>query len=419
MQGKAIEKVSERILRLPGARSMGVIGDPGCEGLGTYNMKVYAGALEESAKDDFSLIVGDLVPSGNDLYYRVVQELTAALAGNSVYVLRGNHDTGAYAKYFGRKNYALLAESFAVIVLDNAMRTFEDEGLALLSEVLAMEEVRQAVIAFHIPTPNHFIRNCVSEEEFARLKEAYGPYREKVKYLLCGHVHSRFEDTADGIPLICTGGGGAMIEDVSEEIRACDVEHHIVHFYEENGVLRYRFANLGEDCYRRESENGILRERLEDAVRGELMAHLKYMMYADRARRRGLDRIATLFEALAASEYQHARNFYSVLENPGSFKEGAGEFAAGENFEHSRLYPMMAEYAGEQNSPLASQAYTAAAMAEKQHERLLKKAQEDMEGFSEGKIYVCPICGYLMYGEEIPERCPVCGGPSRQYEEFS
>ena len=144
--------------------------------------------------------------------------------------------------------------------------------------------------------------------------------------------------------------------------------------------MLFRSANLGEDCYRRESENSILRERLEDAVRGELMAHLKYMMYADRARRRGLDRIATLFEALAASEYQHARNFYSVLENPGSFKEGAGEFAAGENFEHSRLYPMMAEYAGEQNSPLASQAYTAAAMAEKQHERLLKKAQEDMEG---------------------------------------
>lgn len=51
-----------------------------------------------------------------------------------------------------------------------------------------------------------------------------------MKYFACGHVHSRFEDVVDGIPLICSGGGGAMIEDVSEEIRASDVDYHIVRF---------------------------------------------------------------------------------------------------------------------------------------------------------------------------------------------
>ena len=57
MNNNKIQKVSESIIRLPGVRSIGVIGDPGCEGLGTYNMKVYAGSLEESAKDDITLIV--------------------------------------------------------------------------------------------------------------------------------------------------------------------------------------------------------------------------------------------------------------------------------------------------------------------------------------------------------------------------
>ena len=33
-------------------------------------------------------------------------------------------------------------------------------------------------------------------------------------------------------------------------------------------------------------------------------------------------------------------------------------------------------------------------------------------------FYVCPICGYVMAGNLVPERCPVCGGPSRQYEKF-
>lgn len=418
MNRSRIQKVEDSIVYLPQVTSMGVIGDPGCEGLGTYNMKVYAGALEKSAEDDITLIAGDLVPIGNQHYYEEISDLTEIIAHNDVYVLRGNHDTGDYQDYFGRKNYALLAGDFSVVVLDNAMRTFEQEGLDLLEQVLAMEEVRQVIITFHIPVPNHFIRNSVSEEEFARLREIYVPWKDKVKYLLCGHVHSRFEDVVDGIPLICTGGGGALIEDVSEDIRACDVEHHMVHFYMENGVLSYRFDNLTENSYDKERKNSILKENLEKTVAGELLAHLKYLMFADRARRRGMDKIANLFEALAASEYHHARNFYSVIENPAPYRESVKGFVPGEEFEHQHSYKMMEKYAGEKSAPLTGQAYAGAAAAEKVHAGLLKEAA-DMDHFEKDTIYVCPICGYVMAGEYIPERCPVCGGPKRQYEVFS
>lgn len=417
MNEKKMKKVPERILRLENVHSIGVIGDPGCEGLGTYNMKVFAGALEESGRDDITLVVGDLVPIGSDHYYQVIQNLTEMLAQNPVYSLRGNHDTGAYTEYFGEKNYALLAEHFAVVVLDNALRTYEEEGLALLAEVLAMEEVKQVIIAFHIPVPNHFIQNCVSEEEFSRLRKVYEPWKEKVKYLLCGHVHSRFIDVVDGIPLICTGGGGAMIEDVSKEIRACDVEHHIVHFYERDGALDYRIANLSEDCYGRESENGVLNLKLKDVVQGELMAHFRYLMFADRAERRGLGRIANLFRALAASEYHHARNFYSILERPAAFMESIGTYMPGEAFEYQHLYPMMAAYAAEHQSPLTEQAYQGAAAAEKVHAALLEQAR-DVPGFGEKTVYVCPICGYVMTETSVSERCPVCGGPKKQFEVF-
>lgn len=417
MQKMRIQQISEQIIRLPNVQSMGVIGDPGCEGLGTYNMKVYAGALKETAKDDITLIAGDLVPVGNEFYYRMIREFTETVAENPVYVLRGNHDTGTYTLHFGHKNYALLTERFAVIVLDNALRTFEEEGLSLLSKVLAMEEVTQAVVAFHVPVPNHFIRNSVSQEEFSRLKEAYRPWKDKVKYLLCGHVHSRFEDVVDGIPLICSGGGGAMIEDVSKDIRACDVEHHIVHFYQEQGALQYRIKNLSDNCYPKEGKDSILREKLEETVQGELMAHLKYLMFADRAKRRGMDLAANLFEALAASEYYHARNFYSVLEQPAAFRNSVETFVPGEEFEYTHLYRMMEEYAREHEYPLAAQAYAGAAFAEKTHARLLKEAS-DIENFKENAIYVCPICGCVMTGEEIPGQCPVCGGPKRQFKEF-
>ncbi|MCI6868502.1 MAG: metallophosphoesterase [Lachnospiraceae bacterium] len=417
MNKNRIQKVEQPIIHLPWVNSMGVIGDPGCEGLGTYNMKVYAGTLEKSAEDDITLIAGDLVPTGNEYYYEEISALTEIIAYNDIYVLRGNHDTGAYMDYFGRKNYALLAKEFSVVVLDNAMRKFETEGLELLKQVLEMEHVHRVIIAFHIPVPNHYIRNSVSEEEFERLKEAYTPWKDKVKYLLCGHVHSRFEDIVDDIPLICTGGGGALIEDVSEEIRACDVEHHMVHFFMEEKELKYRFDDLSENAYDKERNVPMLKESLEKTVISELMAHLKYLMLADRAERRGMERISNLFKALAASEYHHARNFYSVIQNRTPFRESAEAFIPVEEFEYQYFYKMMEEYAVKEHAPLTKQAFLGAAAAEKVHAELLKEASA-IEKFDKETVFVCPICGYVMAGDQIPDRCPVCGGPKRQFEVF-
>ena len=66
-----------------------------------------------------------------------------------------------------------------------------------------------------------------------------------------------------------------MIEDVSKDIRACDVEHHVVHFYMEGGVLKHQIADLPEDCYSRERKDTVLRRELEETVQGELLAHFK------------------------------------------------------------------------------------------------------------------------------------------------
>lgn len=208
-----------------------------------------------------------------------------------------------------------------------------------------------------------------------------------------------------------------MIEDVSDEIRACDVEHHMIHFYEKDGKLSYQVNDLSENCYEREQKDQILREKLKETVAGELMAHLRYLMFADRARRRGVHRVANLFEALAASEYYHARNFYSVIERPAAFNRSVETFVPGEEFEYERLYAMMEAYADQGQAPLAKQAFSGAAAAERVHAKLLREA-EDLEGFAKETIYVCPICGYVMAGDSIPDRCPVCGGPSRQYEKF-
>ena len=130
-----------------------------------------------------------------------------------------------------------------------------------------------------------------------------------------------------------------------------------------------------------------------------------------------MEKAANLFEALAASEYHHARNFYSVIENPAPFGESVEKFVPGEEFEYQRFYKMMEEYAEEKEAPLTKQAYAGAAAAEKIHAALLKEA-ENIEEFNRETVYVCPICGFVMTGDHIPDRCPVCGGPKRQYEVF-
>ena len=129
------------------------------------------------------------------------------------------------------------------------------------------------------------------------------------------------------------------------------------------------------------------------------------------------DQQGKVFQALAASEYYHARSFFSVLEQPAPFKDTARGFIPGEAFEYEHLYPMLAAYAQAHGNPLAEQAYLGAARAEKKHAALLERSAEP-DGEKLGPVYVCPICGYIMTGDSIPECCPVCGGPRRQYEAF-
>ena len=97
--------------------------------------------------------------------------------------------------------------------------------------------------------------------------------------------------------------------------------------------------------------------------------------------------------------------------------ESVETYIPGEDFEYEYLYRMLGEYAKNHDSPLAEQAYAGAAMAEKVHAALLNQAS-DVENFAGGAVYVCPICGYVMVGDTVPERCPVCGGPKKQYEVF-
>jgi len=58
----------------------------------------------------------------------------------------------------------------------------------MLKQTLAQADVKNVVIAFHIPLPNHFTKNAVSQEEYAKLQQ---------NYLLC-LPHLRLSDDRSG-----------------------------------------------------------------------------------------------------------------------------------------------------------------------------------------------------------------------------
>lgn len=415
----AIQHVRQAILRRPDISSFAAIGDPGCEGLGTVLMQTYANILKQATQDDMILIVGDLLPAGEERHYRDVSLLTETIANQDVYVLRGNHDTGDYGAMLGRSTYAIMANGFTLIVLDNAFRSFTEESLTLLRQALEEDQTGQVVLAFHVPLPNRHTGNTVSQQEFDRLRQVYEPYRNKIQFFLCAHVHSRFEDVVDGIPMVCTGGGGAIIEDVSEQIRIADVEHHYVRFFLEGGRLHRQIVDLTQPFYHQERENAILTDQLDKTIQNELYAHLNYLSFAERAQKKGCEKTANLFRALADSEYRHARNFFAILHDQAAGLPSPRSFVPGETFEFNHYYPMMQQTAQEERCHLTAQAYANASAAEQIHATLLEEAAGP-EPFDKDTFYVCPDCGFVMDGSSAaPNTCPICGTPRKRFVTYA
>jgi rubrerythrin len=62
-----------------------------------------------------------------------------------------------------------------------------------------------------------------------------------------------------------------------------------------------------------------------------------------------------------------------------------------------------------------------AVMAEAVHAELYKRAlaaAAQGADLTEAKFYLCPVCGYIEFGNP-PDACPVCGAPKARFVEVS
>ena len=159
-------------------------------------------------------------------------------------------------------------------------------------------------------------------------------------------------------------------------------------------------------------------ENLQAAFAGESQANRRYLFFAEKADGLGNKQAARLFRAVAEAETVHARNHLNVLGDIKSTKENLGAAIAGENYEHTEMYPGFISQAKSENNAKAERSFGLANQVEKIHHGLFQKVADGLEsgGSSGDKPYfVCQVCGNTVEGE-APEKCPICGSPGSQFK---
>lgn len=170
---------------------------------------------------------------------------------------------------------------------------------------------------------------------------------------------------------------------------------------------------------------------------GESQARNRYTYFSSVAKKEGYEQMSWIFSDTADNEKEHAKRFFKFLEGGpveitasypagkiGATLDNLLAAAAGENEEHTKLYPGAAKIADEEGFPEIAKTYREIAHVEVGHEkRYLALAANIRSGkvFKKEKTvkWRCRNCGYIHEGPEAPEQCPACLHPRAYYELLS
>jgi rubrerythrin len=168
--------------------------------------------------------------------------------------------------------------------------------------------------------------------------------------------------------------------------------------------------------------HAMTRENLQASFAGESQAHVKYLAFADKAEREGKPNIANLFRAVAHAELIHAINHLKELGGIGTTADNLVEAKGGEDFEVAEMYAAYLAVAELQEEKRAARSMNYAMEAEKLHSELYAAARAAVdagEDIGEVVAWVCPVCGYTVVGDNVPERCPICNSLRKVFKEFN
>ena len=167
---------------------------------------------------------------------------------------------------------------------------------------------------------------------------------------------------------------------------------------------------------------------------GESQAFQRDSYFASVADKEGYKQISAIFAETAAQEKEHAKRFFKFLEGGmveitstypagiiSSTVENLKAAAAGENEEHTELYPNAAKIAREEGFEEIATAFEKIAEVEAMHEARYRKLLSRIEAGNfferdEEIVWQCRNCGFLYRGKKAPKTCPACQHPQSYFE---
>lgn len=181
--------------------------------------------------------------------------------------------------------------------------------------------------------------------------------------------------------------------------------------------------------------HAVTAANLRNAHGGESMAHMRYIVWGDRAQEEGFPNVARLFRAIASAETVHASNHFRELKDQigdalcasmavfglGSTSQNLQGGINGETYEINEMYPTYLETAKFQDEKGAQLSFHYAIEGERTHRALFQKAKEAVDSGKDtdlGAVHVCLVCGWTYEGE-LPDVCPICGAKADKFKTFA
>lgn len=160
-------------------------------------------------------------------------------------------------------------------------------------------------------------------------------------------------------------------------------------------------------------------DNLKSAYAGESQANRKYASFSDQAESEGFRNVAKLYRAASEAEAIHARRLLKVMGGIGVTSENLKKSVEGETYEFKSMYPDFIRVAEGEKKTEAVTAFTYAMKAEEVHAGFYKSALDAIQSkrdLNVNKIYVCTICGNIVFNEP-PEKCPICSAFKKKFQE--
>jgi rubrerythrin len=199
-------------------------------------------------------------------------------------------------------------------------------------------------------------------------------------------------------------------------------------------LLKSLFVSKKGDKIMKSLKGTKTEKNLLTAFAGESQARNRYTYFSSQAKKEGFEQISGIFAETADNEKEHAKRLFKFLEGGeaevcasfpagviGKTVENLKEAAAGENYEHTTMYPGFAKTADEEGFQKIASAFRAIATAEKQHEKRYLALRENIQKnrvFKRNNVikWRCRNCGYIHEGKEAPQECPACAHPRAHFE---